>query len=156
MITFGLITCSDTRDESQDTAGAFLKSAIEERSWKVASYIVVKDERDAIGDAIVRACDEACVDVVITCGGTGLSRRDVTPEATQDVCDRNVPGIAEGIRAYGLSHTPRAMLSRALCMQRGSSLVINFPGSRKAAQECWEGVVEVLDHAVSMMAGGGH
>ena len=106
--------------------------------------------------AIVRAADEEKVDVVLTCGGTGLSLRDVTPEATRDVCEREVPGIAEGMRAHSLAITPRAMLSRALCMQRGTTLVINLPGSKKAAQENWDGIVEVLPHAVSMMHGGGH
>ena len=93
---------------------------------------------------------------MLTCGGTGLSLRDVTPEATRDVCDREVPGIAEGMRAYSLRITPRAMLSRALCMQRGTTLVLNLPGSKKAACENWDGVVTVLPHAVSMMAGCGH
>ena len=73
-----------------------------------------------------------------------------------DVCDRNVPGIAEAMRAYSMTKTGRAMLSRALCMQRGTTLVINLPGSLKAARENWEGIYEQLDHAVSMMAGGGH
>lgn len=74
-------------------------------------------------------------DIVLTCGGTGLSPKDVTPEATQKVCQRNVSGIAEAMRAYGLKITPNAALSRALCMQRGTCLVINFPGSEKAAKE---------------------
>ena len=117
---------------------------------------MVKDERPEIAAAIVRAADEEKVDVVLTCGGTGLSLRDVTPEATRDVCEREVPGIAEGMRAHSLAITPRAMLSRALCMQRGTTLVINLPGSKKAAQENWDGIVEVLPHAVSMMHGGGH
>ena len=117
---------------------------------------MVKDEREDIACAIAKAADDPCVDVVLTCGGTGLSPRDVTPEATRDVCDREVPGIAEGMRAYSLRITPRAMLSRALCMQRGTTLVINLPGSKKAACENWDGVVEVLPHAVSMMAGCGH
>ena len=82
--------------------------------------------------------------------------RDVTPEATQDVCDRNVPGIAEAMRAHSLAITPFAMLSRALCMQRSTHLVVNLPGSEKAARENWDGIVAALPHAVKMMAGGGH
>ena len=85
-----------------------------------------------------------------------VSVRDVTPEATMDACDRNVPGIAEAMRAHSLAITPYAMLSRALCMQRGRHLVINLPGSEKAARENWDGVVKALPHAVKMMAGGGH
>lgn len=155
-LTFAIITCSDTRNEAEDTAGAALKERIAAKGWTCASYALVKDEREEIARAIAQAANLPEVDVVLTCGGTGLSSRDVTPEATRDVCDREVPGIAEGMRAYSLSITPRAMLSRALCMQRGSTLVINLPGSKKAACENWDGVVEVLPHAVSMMAGCGH
>lgn len=156
MITFAVITCSDTRSEKEDIAGALLRELIADQGWQCVAYDVVKDERPEIAAAIVRAADESKVDVVLTCGGTGLSLRDVTPEATRDVCEREVPGIAEGMRAHSLSITPRAMLSRALCMQRGTTLVINLPGSKKAAQENWDGIVEVLPHAVSMMHGGGH
>ncbi len=156
MLRFAIITCSDTRDEGSDTAGALLKERIAQEGWECASYELVRDDRADISAAIVRAADEVKADVVLTCGGTGLSLRDVTPEATRDVCDREVPGIAEGMRAYSLAITPRAMLSRALCMQRGTSLVINLPGSKKAAAENWDGVVGVLPHAVSMMHGGGH
>lgn len=153
---FALITCSDTRDEAQDSAGAALKQRIAEKGWKCLSYELVRDDRAEISAALVRAADIPEVDVVLTCGGTGLSLRDVTPEATRDVCDREVPGVAEGMRAYSLTITPRAMLSRALCMQRGTTLVLNLPGSKKAACENWDGVVDVLPHAVSMMAGCGH
>lgn len=153
---FALITCSDTRDEAQDSAGAALKQRIADKGWKCLSYELVRDDRAEISAALVRAADIPEVDVVLTCGGTGLSLRDVTPEATRDVCDREVPGIAEGMRAYSLTTTPRAMLSRALCMQRGTTLVLNLPGSKKAACENWDGVVDVLPHAVSMMAGCGH
>lgn len=155
-LSFAIITCSDTRSEKDDTAGALLQELIKDKGWQCSSYELVKDEREDIARAIVKAVDEVGVDIVITCGGTGLSLRDVTPEATRDVCEREVPGIAEGMRAYSLAITPRAMLSRALCMQRGTTLVINLPGSKKAAQENWDGVVEVLPHAVSMMRGGGH
>ena len=153
---FALITCSDTRDEAQDSAGAALKQRIAEKGWKCLFYELVRDDRAEISAALVRAADIPEVDVVLTCGGTGLSLRDLTPEATRDVCDREVPGIAEGMRAYSLTITPRAMLSRALCMQRGTTLVLNLPGSKKAACENWDGVVDVLPHAVSMMAGCGH
>lgn len=155
-LAFAVITCSDTRSEKEDTAGALLQSLVAEKGWDCVSYEVVKDNRADIARAIVYACDECGADVVITCGGTGLSPRDVTPEATRDVCEREVPGIAEGMRAYSLKITDRAMLSRAVCMQRGSALVINFPGSKKAAQENWDGVVGVLPHAIKMMHGGGH
>ena len=155
-ITFAIITCSDTRSMKEDTAGAALEQLIAENGWTCLDHVVVRDERPLIGDAIVRACDELNADIVLTCGGSGLSLRDVTPDATQDVCDRNVPGIAEAMRAHSLAITPYAMLSRALCMQRGRHIVINLPGSEKAARENWDGVVAALPHAVKMMGGGGH
>ena len=117
-IKFAIVTASDTRDITLDSAGAALESLISEQGWSGDSH--------------------------------------VTPEATQDACDRNVPGIAEAIRATSLQKTRRAMLSRALCMQRGTHLVINFPGSEKAARECWDAVYDQLDHAIKMTAGGGH
>ena len=155
-ISFAIITCSDTRDMKQDIAGAALEALIAENGWGCASHVVVKDERALIAQAIVDAADNLRADVVLTCGGSGLSLRDVTPEATMDVCDRSVPGIAEAMRAHSLRITPYAMLSRALCMQRGRCLVVNLPGSEKAARENWEAIVPILPHAVKMMAGGGH
>ncbi len=155
-ITFAIVTCSDTRSMAEDAAGAALEQLIADNGWTCVSHVVVKDERQQIAEAIMKAADDPRTDVVLTCGGSGLSLRDVTPEATQDVCDRNVPGIAEAMRAHSLAITPYAMLSRALCMQRGRTLVLNLPGSTKAAKENWEGVVQALPHAVKMMAGGGH
>lgn len=156
-ITFAIVTASDTRDIASDTAGAALASLVEgNEGWAVVSHVVVKDDRASLARAIVEAADERRADIVLTCGGTGLSLRDVTPEATMDVCDRDVPGIAEAIRANSMLKTRRAMLSRAVCMQRGATLVINMPGSEKAARECWEAVADQLDHAMKMTAGGGH
>lgn len=155
-LRFAIVTCSDTRGMAEDSAGAALELLIEKMGWTCARRTVVKDDRADIAAAIVQAADELGVDVVLTCGGSGLSLRDVTPEATADVCDRNVPGMAEAMRAHSLGITPYAMLSRAVCMQRGRCLVINMPGSEKAARENWEAVVGVLPHAARMTAGGGH
>ena len=155
-VRIAIITCSDTRSMKEDTAGAALEGLIAEQGWEVANHVVVPDEREQIAAAIVQACDEMDADVVLTCGGSGLSLRDVTPEATADVCERNVPGIAEAMRAHSLQITPYAALSRAVCMQRGRHLVVNLPGSEKAARENWEGLIGCLPHAVSMMAGEGH
>ena len=155
-LRFAIVTCSDTRSIEEDTAGAALESLIAENGWDCASRVIVKDERADIAAAIVEACDTIDADIVLTCGGSGLSLRDVTPEATQDVCERNVPGIAEAMRAHSLAITPFAMLSRALCMQRGRHIVINLPGSEKAARENWDGIVAALPHAAKMMAGCGH
>ena len=100
--TFAIVTCSDTRSMKQDTAGAALEALIAEKGWECLSHVVVKDDRAAISAEIVRGADELHADIVLTCGGSGLSLRDVTPEATADVCERNVPGIAEAMRAYSL------------------------------------------------------
>ena len=154
--TFGIITCSDTRNLGNDMAGDALERLIAEAGWTVRTHVIVRDEQPNIAEAIRHCADDLGVDVVLTCGGSGLSPRDVTPEATRSVCDREVPGIAEAMRAHSLAITPNAMLSRALCMQRGSVLVINLPGSTKAATENWEAVAPVLPHAIKMMAGGGH
>ena len=153
---FAIITCSDTRKIEQDTAGAALRSLVEGQGWRVVSHVVVKDDRAGISDQIVHAADDLYADVILTCGGSGLSLRDVAPEATMDVCDRNVPGIAEAMRAYSMQITPYAALSRAVCMQRGRHLVLNLPGSEKAARENWQAVVGILPHAMKMTAGGGH
>lgn len=153
-ISIAIITCSSTRKFAEDTAGAALEERIREQGWRVASRVVIPDKRDRISQAIVDA--SATADIVLTCGGSGLSASDVTPEATADVCERNVPGIAEAMRAASMEKTRRAMLSRAVCMQRGSTLVINFPGSLKAATECFDAIYDQFEHAVHMTAGGGH
>ena len=155
-LKISIVTCSDTRELEQDEAGAALEELIRAAGWTVASHVVVRDDVNEIGDAIVEAADGCKANVVITCGGTGLSLRDVTPEATRSVCNRDVPGIAEAIRAYSMTKTRRAMLSRAVCMQRGGTLVINFPGSTKAARESWEAISDQLEHGAQMTAGGGH
>ena len=155
-IRIAIVTCSDTRDMAADEAGAALEELIAQAGWTCAGRVGVHDDVDEIAAAIVDAAEGAQADIVITCGGTGLSLRDVTPEATRAVCDRDVPGIAEAMRAYSMTKTRRAMLSRAVCMQRHGTLVVNFPGSTKAARECWEGIADQFGHAVKMTAGGGH
>jgi molybdenum cofactor synthesis domain-containing protein len=157
-LRIGVLTCSDTRSrgEASDTAGEVLRALIEEAGWVVVDYRVCADDRESIASAIAAICDDGAADVVLTCGGTGLSLRDVTPEATEDVCDRPVPGIAEHIRAESMRVTPRAMLSRATAGQRGKAVVINLPGSEKAARETFGFVSAQLEHAVEMANGGGH
>lgn len=166
-IKFAIVTCSDTRTIERDEAGAALGELIASAGWHVVSHVAVRDDARGISDSIRTATDELGADIVLTCGGTGLSARDVTPEATAVVCERDVPGIAEAIRTHSIEKTRRAMLSRARCMQRlvrdsdGSfsgrlALVINLPGSTKAVRECWEAVSDQLEHAMKMAAGGGH
>jgi len=151
-----IITTSDTRTIEQDEAGHALAAQIELRGWFLAQHIVVTDELTDIKAALIYATDNLKVDVILSCGGTGLGPRDLTPEATLSVAHRQVPGIAEAIRQLSLEITRRSMLSRALAAQRNTSLIINLPGSKKAALECFEIVADQLEHAVEMMAGKGH
>jgi molybdenum cofactor synthesis domain-containing protein len=152
----GILTSSDTRTEQTDTSGAALRGLCDERGWEVAAYAIVPDDRQAIADVLVRMADVDGCDVVLTTGGTGLGPRDVMPETTLSVADRAVPGIAEGIRSGSLKITDRAMLSRGTSAQRGSTLIVNLPGSEKAARESFGFIAGVLEHAAEMMAGGGH
>jgi molybdenum cofactor synthesis domain-containing protein len=154
-LRIAILTSSDTRSEAEDTAGRALGQLIAERGWTLAEYRLTPDDRETIEAAIAEMAD-AGADIVLTCGGTGLGPRDVTPEATLAVCDRSVPGIAEHIRAESLKVTGRAMLSRATSAARGRTLVINLPGSEKAARECFGFVADQFEHAVAMMAGQGH
>lgn len=158
VLRIGVMTCSDTRfaGEAEDTAGRALMDLCEERGWSVVAYHVVPDEPEAIAVKLVEMADVDGADVLLTTGGTGLGPRDVCPETTLAVCDREVPGIAQAIRSASLAITDRAMLSRAIAAQRGDTLVVNLPGSEKAARESFAVVAGVLEHAVDMMAGGGH
>jgi molybdopterin adenylyltransferase len=155
-LRIGILTCSDTRSLAEDTAGRMLVESSEARGWLVVDHRVCPDDFDAIASALVELADVHHADVVLTCGGTGLSPRDVTPEATASVAPRAVPGIAEHIRAESLRVTQRAMLSRAVAAQRGSTLIVNLPGSLKAATESFSFVADQLEHARDMAAGGGH
>jgi molybdopterin adenylyltransferase len=153
-----IVTASDTRgtENLPDTAGAALRELAEERAWEVCGYELVADEIPAIVSAL-QSAQAAGADVILTCGGTGLGPRDVTPEATMQFADREVQGIAEAIRSTSLSITGgRSMLSRAKAAQKGSTLIINLPGSEKAARECFAVVADQLEHAVAMMSGKGH
>jgi molybdenum cofactor synthesis domain-containing protein len=155
-LAIGVLTCSDTRTEAEDTSGAALRVLAEERGWSVAAYRLVPDDAATIAEALRAMADEAGCDVVLTTGGTGLGPRDVCPEATLTIADREVPGIADAIRAGSLAITNRAMVSRGVAAQRGRTLIINLPGSEKGARESFAIVADVLEHAVDMMAGGGH
>ena len=153
----GIVSVSDRcyAGEREDQSGPAIAECVQELS-DAAEYRLVPDEKALISAALIELADAARCDVIFTTGGTGLAPRDVTPEATKAVIEKEAPGVSEAIRAKSLAITNRAMLSRAICMQRGRVLVVNLPGSKKAAQENWEGVYEQFDHAVSMMAGEGH
>lgn len=158
VLKIGIITCSDTRSagQTEDTAGPALALACEEAGWQVVAYRIVPDDREAIAREIAAMADDERADIVLTTGGTGFSTRDVTPEATMDACDRAAPGIAEAIRMQSMAVTRRAMLSRGVAALRGRTLVVNLPGSEKGALESFSFAADQFEHAVAMMAGGGH
>ncbi|MGI9016561.1 MAG: MogA/MoaB family molybdenum cofactor biosynthesis protein [Euzebya sp.] len=155
-VTIAIITVSTRASAGvySDTAGPAVAEVLTAAGFTVSGITVVPDGREGVSAAIIAACVEA--DVVITNGGTGLHPKDTTPEATLDVIDREVPGMAQAIRAVSLQITPMAMLSRAVAGIRGSTLVINVPGSPKGARESIEVVVPVLAHAVDQLAAGDH
>ncbi|MBN2846851.1 MAG: MogA/MoaB family molybdenum cofactor biosynthesis protein [Coriobacteriia bacterium] len=157
-VRIGVLTSSDTRaaGKAADTSGKALIGLSEARGWEIAAYHLVPDDRDRIAAALVQMADVDACDIVFTTGGTGIGPRDVLPETTRAVADREVPGIGEVIRGESLKITSRAMLSRGTAGQRGSTLIINLPGSEKAVRESFGFVADVLEHAVEMMAGGGH
>ena len=150
----GILTVSDSssRGERPDTSGPAVREMIVGVGGEVTQAAVVPDTIDNIADTLRVWC-EAGIDLILTTGGTGFSARDVTPEATLEVADRLAPGIAEAMRAAGTQHTPMAMLSRAVAVLRGPTLIINLPGSEKGARESLEAVLPVLPHAVDLLRG---
>ena len=153
-----VITVSDlgSRGQRVDTSGPAVRSMLEQAGYTVVRTAIVPDEQNEISD-ILRACaDETRADLIVTTGGTGLSPRDVTPEATLAVIEREIRAIPVAMWVESLKVTPRAMLSRAVAGTRGSSLILNLPGSEKAARENLSAVLPALEHALHMIAGEGH
>lgn len=157
-LRIGIVTSSDScaLGTREDGSGPALQELATARGWVIAGYRLCADDADSLAAAIVELADVESADVVFTTGGTGFGPRDVAPEVTQRVCDRMAPGIAEHIRAESAKVTGRAMLSRGASGLRGRTIVINLPGSVKAARESFGFVADQLEHAVSMAAGGGH
>jgi molybdopterin adenylyltransferase len=155
MFTVGILTISDkgSRGERQDKSGEVIREILSSIDARIVNYDIVPDEKELIVKKLVKWVDEDNLDVLITTGGTGLTPRDVTPEATLDVVDRIVPGFAEAMRAESLKKTPMAMLSRAVVGTRGKCLIINLPGSPNAVRECLEVVLPALLHAVETLKG---
>ena len=153
--TAAVITASDkgSKGEREDVSGPAAAACLKGYGYDVKSVTVVPDDEEAIYQELVRLIDMERVDVVFTTGGTGLSPRDNTPEATLRAATKQVPGIAEAIRYNSLQITPRAMLSRAVSVMRGQSLIINLPGSPKAVKECMDYVLPVLGHGMGIMTG---
>ncbi len=153
--TAAVITASDkgSKGDREDVSGPMAAAGLKGFGYDVKSVTVVPDDEEAIYQELVRLIDMERVDVVFTTGGTGLSPRDNTPEATLRAATKQVPGIAEAIRYNSLQITPRAMLSRAVSVMRGQSLIINLPGSPKAVKECMDYVLPVLGHGMGIMTG---
>ena len=156
MYTAAVLTVSDRsfRGERPDGAGPLTASLLEGAGYRVLETALVPDEQPDIAAALIRLTDEVRAALVVTTGGTGFSPRDVTPEATLAVCERLTPGIPEAMRAASLAITPRAMLSRAAAGIRGGTLIINLPGSPRAARENREAVLPALEHGLKMLLGG--
>jgi len=148
-----VVTVSDRsfRGERPDVSGPVLVRLLDASHAQVVESTVVPDDIARIAETLIRLADEACCELIITTGGTGLSPRDVTPEATKQVIEKSLPGMEEAIRQDSLRHTPFAMLSRAVVGVRGRTLIINMPGSPKAVEECFLVVQPVLEHAVTLL-----
>ena len=151
----GIITVSDkgSRGEREDITGRVLKEMLIKEDYEVCYYTIVPDEIDEISNAIVNCCYELDIDLLLTNGGTGFAKRDVTPEATLKVIDKQVPGISEAMRMESLKITPRAILTRGVAGIRGNTLIINLPGSPKGASENLQVVLPALKHGIEILKG---
>ena len=149
----GIITVSDrsARGERQDASGPVLRQQVLEHGWEVRRMKIIPDDIQQIKDTLISWADDGGLDLILTTGGTGFSPRDITPEATQAVISRVAPGLAEAMRAASLMITPHAMLSRAIAGIRKRTLIVNFPGSPKAATENLAVILPVLPHAVQLL-----
>ena len=157
-ISVGILTVSDrgSKGERIDKSGRVIRAIVEERLVaRVKKYEVVPDEKRTIVEKLKEMVDEHGIDLVFTSGGTGLSTRDVTPEATMEVIEKEVPGIEEAMRMKGLEKTPHSMLSRGVAGLRKGSLIINLPGSPKAVSESLEVVLPAIPHALDIISGHG-
>jgi len=152
-LRFGILTLSDrsSRGERADSSGPALTLLIQAEGWSVTKQSILPDEESAIREILVNWADSAELDVILTTGGTGFSPRDVTPEATRAVIEREAPGLSEAMRAASLKITPHAMLSRIVTGIRRKTLIINLPGSPKGAVENLQVILPVLSHAVQLL-----
>ena len=152
-LRFGILTLSDrsSRGERTDSSGPALARLIQAEGWSVTKQAILPDEESAIREILVNWADSAELDVILTTGGTGFSPRDVTPEATRAIIEREAPGLSEAMRATSLKITPHAMLSRIVTGIRKKTLIINLPGSPKGAVENLQVILPVLSHAVQLL-----
>jgi molybdopterin adenylyltransferase len=155
MIKTGVLTISDkgSKGQREDKSGPVIRDSVSAMDGSVVKYEVVPDDKETIANKLCEWADGGELDVILTTGGTGLGERDITPEATLSVIDREVPGIAEAMRVKSLEKTPTAMLSRAVAGQRGKCLIVNLPGSPRAVKECLDIIMPALPHAVEIIRG---
>lgn len=148
-----ILSISDTRSEFNDASGDLLVGLLLEAGAEVIGKTIISDDLEEIANTMRRFADSEDINLIVSTGGTGLSPRDNTPEATRAVIDREVPGIAETMRSETLKNTPMAILSRGVCGTRNGTLIINLPGSPKGVRECFEVIRPILKHAVDQLSG---
>lgn len=154
----GILTVSDTRSQGlrSDTATPIIRRLLKRAGFSVADAVLVPDEARRIQERLIRMADRQQLALIVTTGGTGCGPRDVTPEATRGVMEREVPGLAEAMRAVTARRNPLAYLSRAVTGLRGRTLIVNLPGSPRAVEECLRVVLPLLSHALEMVEGRAH
>ncbi len=155
MLNLGILTISDKgwRGERRDDSGTAIKNILSRLDSQLVRYEVVRDEMEIIAAKLAEWADDGSVDIILTTGGTGLSQRDVTPEATLSIVDKVVPGFAEAMRAETFAKTPFAILSRAVAGVRKKCLIVNLPGSPKGVRECLEVILPAIPHALEIIKG---
>ncbi len=153
-----VLVISDSASEGtrEDKSGKLAVDRLRNNGFDVVDYKIVSDESDSIESHLKKFCDDLKVDLVITTGGTGLGPRDITPEATKKVVEKEVPGLSETMRSYGQRRTPLSMLSRGVSGVRGKTLIVNLPGSTKGVSESFDSIFPGLFHVYKMLGGYGH
>jgi len=155
MFKVAILTISDrgSKGEREDSSGPLIRQMVKDLPAEVIHYEIIPDEKEIIVKALKKSVDQLKADLILTTGGTGLSPRDVTPDATLEVIEKQVPGFSEAMRAESLRKTPHAMISRAIAGVRGSSLIVNLPGSPKSVKENIGVILPALPHALSKLKG---